>query len=617
MRLPRNFVLLILGALIGGILVATVLISVQWLLSGDKATTTQQITSNTGRIEPLGHADQFENGDTIRNGDYSKLVSEAWDFEGTIALYQALSRVDQEGLTKLLEQSKKIPSPNLRLDVQDAIFQRFAFLDPQEALGHVEEVDWQHRDAILARVFAEWSISNLDAATASADTLDNKQQMVALKSILQTRYDLSVSNRHDLVRSLETEELAAMLLNEYQTLEFPDNPEAAWNSLTSDGFDLLSQIELATSIAEQWMEQSGFEVLPRIMESIAGNPGYDIFLAGFIHNATLSNPQGLFDFALELDESIREDVLSRISYAWGQMDPFAAVQAVIASKRNAYYRSTSLRAILRQWAIANPQDIFNKRSLLPRYVQLESLGYALAEIAKSDPQQALRHLESLETEWVDISILSNSLVNGWSETDPYGALEWVTSNSDELGSRFRDMLSDVLLVLVQSNPQEALSIAQSHPASLSREGIEVRLIRELSYKDLNTAIALLPQVRDQARQSVYRNMSFTLCRQGQSKRAFGLARDLLESEREHYLESVFVYWARFDEESLFQEIESLPSQELKSLAAYHLISEIGDTPVLTKEQLDHAKSLLNEKELGRLKTSQDFEVTLQLLQRSD
>ncbi|MXW52843.1 MAG: hypothetical protein F4Z66_02435 [Gammaproteobacteria bacterium] len=96
MRLPRNFGLLILGALVGGILVATVLFSVQWLFPGDKTVTTKQITSNTGRIEQLGHADQFGNGDTIRNGDYSKLVSEAWDFEGTIALYQALSRVDQE-----------------------------------------------------------------------------------------------------------------------------------------------------------------------------------------------------------------------------------------------------------------------------------------------------------------------------------------------------------------------------------------------------------------------------------------------------------------------------------------------------------------------------------------
>lgn len=462
-------------------------------------------------------------------------------------------------------------------------------------------------------MFAEWSISNLDAATASADTLDNKQQMVALKSVLQTRYDLSVSNRHNLVRSLETEELAAMLLNEYQTLKLPDNPDAAWNSLTSDGFDLLSQIELATSIAEQWMEQSGFEVLPRIMESIAGNPGYDIFLAGFIHKATLSNPQGLFDFALELDESIREDVLSRISYAWGQMDPFAAVQAVIASKRNAYYRSASLRAILRQWAIASPQDIFNKRSLLPRYVQLESLGYALAEIAKSDPQQALRHLESLETEWVDISILLDSLVNGWAETDPHGALEWVTSNSNELGSKFRDMLSDVLLVLVQSNPQEALSIAQSHPASRRGDGIEITLIQELSRTDLNTAIDLLPQVRDETRQSVYRNMSFTLCLQGQSKRAFELARDLPESEQEHYLESVFRHWARFDEEGLFQEIENLPSEELKSLAAYHLISEIGDTPVLTKEQLDHAKSHLNDGGIERSRTRDALEGLLNRL----
>ncbi len=606
MRLPRNFGSLLVGALVGGILVATALITVQLLLLQDKPdTTSKQDTTRTAPIEQSSSGDQIAAAKAVVTGDYSNLLGEARNFEGNSALYQALLRADQEELRKLLEQSKNIPSPNQRLYIQSAIFQRFASLDPQEALRRVEDVNWQHRDVMLARIFAEWSISSLDAAVAALDDLDKNQQMVALESILQTRDDLSDTRRQDLARSFKAEELSARLMNESQILELRDDPEAAWNALTSDGFDLESQIDLASRIAEQWMEQDGLAVLSRVIGSITDNPGYDTFLARLISNVTASNPQGLFDVALGLDESIRSDVLSRISFAWSRMDPFAAAQAVIASNQNAYKR-VCLEIILLQWANTNPQEIFNKRSLLPRSVQLEGLGYALAEIAKTNPEQALQHLESLEAEWVNISTLSDSLVNGWAEADPHGALEWVTSNSEELGSRFRDLLSDVLLVLVHSNPQEALSIAQSHPESMRREGIEVRLIRELSRTDLDTAIDLLPQVREESLQSVYRNMSFTLCLQGQSKRALGLVRDLPESEKEYYMESVFGYWARFDEEDLFREIENLPSEELKSLAVYHLLAETGDYPVLTKEQLEHAKTLLNENDRNRLRASEQM-----------
>ena len=603
MRLPRNFGSLLVGALVGGVLVAATAVALSLFWPQDKSIATEQSVPGTPQVEQSSSGDQIALTKAVVTGDYSNLLGEARDFEGNIALYQALLRADQEELRKLLEQSKNIPSPNQRLYVQSAIFQRFASLDPQEALDRVDDVNWQHRDVMLARIFAEWSISDLDAAVASLGNLSRKRQIVALESILRTRDDLSDSHRQELAQNFGARELAVRLMNESQTLEHLHDPEAAWNALTSDSFDLISQYDLATSIAEQWMEQDGLEVLPRVIDSITDNPGIDIFLAGLIDSATTTNPLGLFEVALGLDESTREDVLSRIFYKWSRMDPFAAIQAVIASKQIAYKRITLL-SILSQWAKSNPQEMVNKRSLLPRYLQLDGLGYALREIAKSDPQQALQHLASLRAEWVDTSTLLDSLVNGWAEADPYGALGWVTSNSEELGSQFQDLLSDVLVELVQTNPQEALSVAHTQPLSVRGEGIEARLIRELSRTDLDTAIDLLPQVRDESRKSVYRNICITLGLQGQSKRALGLVRDLPESEQEYYMDGLFQIWAQKDEEGLFREIEHLSSKELKSLAAYHLLFEVGDIPVLTEEQLEHAETLLNESDTHRLQVSQ-------------
>lgn len=603
MRLPRNFGSLLVGALVGGIFVAAA-VAFSLLLSRDKSDSITQIAPYTPRDQQSSEDDPKGIRDIDGIGDYAELLSTARDFEGTSALYQALARIDRAEIRELLERSKKISSPKHRLYVQRAIFQRLASLNPQEALRLVEDVNWQHRDAILALVYAEWSISDLDAAVASIGKLDNKRRKVALESLLSTRDDLSDSHRRDIARSFGAEEFAARLMNESQTFESPEDPEAAWNALTSDGFDLVSQLDLATGIATQWMEQSGVEVLPRIMESLTGKLGSDILLEGLIDSATESDPQGLLDFALGLDGSRRVYVLNRISYVWSRSDPFAAVQAVIAS-RQIYDMRTNLQMILRQWARSNPQEMFDKHSLLPRDVQLEGLGYALTEIAKTDPDQALQLLDDLENEWDDTSTLAKDLVNGWAEEDPRAALEWITSNSSELGSGFLYMLSDILAKLVQSNPQEALSIALSQPLLPLGEGIEVRLIRELSYSDLDTAIDLLPLVREESRQSVYFHMSYTLARRGQSERALELAANLPESEQERYYNSVLSSWARHSSEGLFQEIEDLSTEELKSLAAYYLALFNGSTPVLTKEQLDHAKTFMKERELERLKQWQD------------
>ncbi len=604
MRLPRNFGSLLTGALVGGILVAAAAVALSWLLSRDKSDSITHGTPGTPRVQQSSEDEPKGTRDIDGIGDYTELLSAAPDFEGTRALYQALARINQAELTELLGRSKRISSPNHRLYVQKAIFQRLASLNPQEALRLVEDIDWQHRDAILVRVFAEWSISDLDAAVASIGRLDNKQQKVALESLLSTRDDLSDSHRQDLARSFDAAELAARLMNESQTFGSPEDPEAAWNALASDGFDLVSQLDLATGIATQWMEQSGFEVLPLVLESIAGKSGYHILLERLIDNATESDPQGLLDFALGLDGSHRVIVLGRITDVWGRKDPFAAVQAVIASEQDVQMR-LNLQIILRQWARSNPQEMFEKRSHLPRPVQLEGLGYALTEIAKKDPDQALQLLTNLKGEFDDTSPLSRSLVNGWAEEDPRAALEWVTSNSSELGSDFLYILSDVLAKLVQSNPQEAFSIAVSQPPLPYGEGIEERLIRELTRIDMDTAIALLPQVREESRPNAYGHMSYTLAGKGQSKRALELADDLPETEQERYYNSVLSSWARYSSEGLFQEIENLSTEELKSLAAYHLAISHGITPVLTTEQLDLAKTFMKERELERLKQWQD------------
>ena len=596
MRLFRHFGSLIIGAIAGGIVVAGAFVLFQLLATGEK-------TRTHTPFAPISSEDSITSSRESVKTDFSTLLNAAQDFETSSALYQSLAAADRADLLELIVQSKRIPSSRNRLTVQGAIFQRLAALDPNEAVRQVENVDLYYRNEVYSRIFAEWSLSNLEAAVASAGTLDRKLQKIALEAILQTRDDLSDSRRQEIAKSFSYGDLASRLINESQTLELVDDPEAAWNALVGDGFDLVSQIDLATDIAEQWIVTGGFEVLPQILESISGKSGYDILLERLIFNATESRPQEFLDFALGLDESRRGYVLSRISYIWSRTDPLTAAQAIAASKQDQSMR-IYLEMILRQWARSNPQEMFEKRGMFSRDVQLQALEYAIAEIGKTNPDIAIHQLNSLADEWDDTSTLARSLVNGWAEADPQAALEWVMSASEDFGPRYSSLLSDVLAKLVHIKPLEAFAIATAQPLLPYGDAIEARLIRELSRTDLVAAVEMLPQVRDEFRSSAYSFVAFALVSDAKVNRALELARSLPDSEQNEYLNHVIWNWARLEPEELFNAIGELPGEEAKSMAAYYLLRNHASTPVLSNEQLDHAKTFLNEEHLERIRNSQ-------------
>lgn len=223
--------------------------------------------------------------------------------------------------------------------------------------------------------------------------------------------------------------------------------------------------------------------------------------------------------------------------------------------------------------------------------------------ARENPEKAIRLLEKLQTEWDDTSTLSRSLVNGWAGVDPRAALEWVQGESVRLCPKFLDAIADVLVKFLQHDPEEAFAIALSHPPLPYGDAIEVRLIRELSRADLDTAVALLPQVRDEYRRNAYIYIAYALVDGGQANRALLLAQSLPEPEQSDYFNSVLWNWARTNSEELFKNIENLPNDEIKSLAAYSLVNFHSHTPVLTNEQIDRARTYLNEQHLERIRNT--------------
>lgn len=78
--------------------------------------------------------------------------------------------------------------------------------------------------------------------------------------------------------------------------------------------------------------------------------------------------------------------------------------------------------------------------------------------------------------------------------------------------------------------------------------------------------------------------------------ALELGEDLDETNQTSYYYRVMLEWSRANPKNLFETLENLPSDALKSLAADQLIRRNRTQPVLTVDQIEHARTFVSSDE---------------------
>ncbi len=595
-RLP---VQLLLGVAIGGVVTAAVFIGVSSLTNNEGGFSDDGL-STAMNGESLGATAGKESvgasplKGSIEEGPLATLLRNQSNFGLSLALHNTLAGADEKELLRLLEQSAAIEHVSRRQLVQGTIFRRYASLNPKGAIKQVSIMPRLQHGDLLGTVFGEWALTHLDDAVASAKNLGGFGKLAALRGILESRDDLSDSVRIEIGRQLGNERVAQNVVSQSNISEAIKEPALAWDMLIGD--DLLDTAQTGTliQVAEAWVEKDGMSVLGRINDTLTDWTSKTSVLSAVVHNLVQADAQGVFDFVRTMENDSHNTVIMNVVNAWARLDPEAALVAVEAVE-SGRLRTSLEHSIASAWGRSNPREVLDNLDLLPENARDAAMSSALTALAQTSPEEAANLMAGMDGGEYQL-MTAFQVMSVWANKDPIAALEW-TLNNPEIEDWRASLLPSILFQVASRNPQRAFDIALQQPIGENQIGLEAQVIANIASADLEQALALLSQVRE-GPTLVYalNSVGSALVRNGEVDEAWMLAQRVSESQRDAYYQSVVSAWALHDATELYESIDSLPSDEIKSFAASRLVSFNSWSRNLDDDQINHAKSYLNERD---------------------
>ena len=422
----KKFAQLYLGIGVGA--VATIAIFVGFFTFGNEgkgnsdSVSDIQNSNNGNRTQSASTPNQ--NSKILDIADLDEFDSE---FARNHALHELLVNAKKPQLLQFIEQSQEISSQSRRNATQRAVFQRFAALNPRDALKNLEKLAANRHDDLTSTIYGEWALGELDTAIAHALSNTSTNRQAAMRGILTARDDLSETIRRGIAKQFGEEQFAAELAwSSEDSLSF-DDPSAAWNQLVNDNHDDVSQTGLLIRIAEKWYSQNGLASLDEIAQSLSDRVVREAVMGSIIYRAMQEDPHATLDQALSLSGNQSQWILRNIARHWARMDPENALLAVasVASTRN---RALLQETVVRTWANHDPYTVLDTLELLPdnlRTMGEEQSQYAIARIA---PEDAVRFLTQQSTSKQEVMGLALEIAAHWPVQDPTAAIEWALSD---------------------------------------------------------------------------------------------------------------------------------------------------------------------------------------------
>lgn len=615
MKIPRSqgtfFSLLGLAFLLG-IGAASV---VHWLLmaptsndrladDGVQSRPVQSESDAYEQLEPREVSDDSPSPNPIPNNlDDVEQIKSA--FERSVTLRNLLAKSDEDKVAKLFEQTLDAPRNSLRNGMQMAVVQRLAQLNPKRALRLLGEMDSQfYPGQYVDSVYQEWAQTNLDDAVAHARTLDNDWKYSAVNAIVYARKDLSDEVLKSIARDLGNEEIAITAITERKIDDAIEDPEKAWNELVLEVQDNRHHMWSISRVASAWVEKSGLTVLDQIEQSLTNSEVRRYVMSSVIGTAARTDPAGAFKFSLSLENDPHNSIIRSVAMTWAMSDPRSALVAVSEVEKRTL-RSELEQNVVGNWASNKPHEVLDQIDALPEHVQSTATSRAIGQVAQESPEEAIGLVLGLELGDTRTAA-AQSVVGTWWYYDSEDALDWILNEPAIVDIR-PQLLSGIMYGLVSSDPERAMSVALSLPieegenGSWMGMGLEMQVISQLAYSDLDKAIELLPRVRKgPTRLHAYRMVSGALIREGEIDEAFNMAQQFPESEQSEFYGSIASAWASSDPEGMLNSMNRLPTKEAKSRGAMVLISYNRYEKTLTDEQIETARKYLTDEDAKAL-----------------
>ena len=601
-RVPTQ---LLLGIAIGGVATAVVIVGVS-SLTRDKSSSLDNgpsIAKNGETVDVFSNADSvdtFQTNGSSDEGYLADLLSYQSNFHLSLNLHKELENTNEEQLQSLLEESQSMEQNSRKQLVQQAIFRRYASLDPRRAVKQVSRMPGIQQADLLATVFGEWALSHLDDAVAGAKQLDGLRRVAALRGILESRDDLSDALRIGIGRQLGNELVAQNILTQSNISDAIKDPETAWDTLIGDDVLDTAQTGRFIQIAEAWIVKDGMSVLARINDTLTDKTSKTSVLTTVIHKLVQADARAVFDFARTVENDARNSLIVNVVNAWARLDPEAALAAVQSVE------SKSLRTLLEHriaasWGSTSPREVLENLDLLPESAQDSAKSSAIASLAQIAPEEAANLMAGMDGSQQRL-MTAFQVLSEWANSDPLAALEW-TLNNPEVEDLQTTLLPSILYQVASKDPQIAFDIARQQPLGENGVGLEGQVLSNIALMDIDKALALLAQVREGPTLSyAVSSVGRALLRIDDVDEAWGLAQQLPESQRLDYYQTIVDSWAASDGTELYESIDSLPSDEIKSYAALMLISFNKWSRYLDKDEVNEVRTYLNEQDTEKVET---------------
>ena len=500
--------------------------------------------------------------------DLNDLAHFTSDFERSAALRSMLQSADESHVLLLLDQSKSIANVGRRLATQVEIFRRLAISNPKEATALTKNFAWTHRRVLIEAIFREWAVFDVDAAIAHARELDGSHESIALETILRTRDDWTESQLLRLAREFGHESIAADILEYSHVALAATDPEKAWKAILDDGRADDLQVQSLISILQLWIARDGSDVLSKLGDWTSNVSDPSKVLSPAFKQLAESHPEHTFDLAKSLDERHRESVMMSVIEIWAQSDPVAVLSSLSEIESSAL-RGRLQRTLIRSWARVDPRELLRNISIFTDEERYDVQGSALYWLARESSDEAIGMLQKIPN---GIQRFGSVVVSGWSETDPRSAQDWILAQGRE---HWRTLLPSTLRYLVSEDAELAFETTLGVPITDGAPGLELFVIEVLARVDVDQAVAMLPRVRDESRtrELALQSVANALVLQNNPRLAVEIGQEIPESLRHKYFRNLFSRWSDTDKMGLFESLNSLPTDELKSLAAKELLSD--------------------------------------------
>ena len=537
--------------------------------------------------------------ETVPPTDLKSLASFTNDYAREVALRTLLSSSDRQRVVSLLEQANAIRPDERRITTQIEIFRRFAVIDPVEAMKHTVDIAWNRRLSIVNAIFLEWATTDVDAAIAHAKTLSTSEQRTALVAILRIRDDFSVDRIQELALEFGYESIGGDVLEQIQVDRAFNDPQSAWNALLEDARPDNLQISSLATILELWVAREGFDVVFEAMESISQMDSPTGILEPILTPIAQDDPRQALELINQFSENARNAAAYIVVDEWAKSDPVEAFETLSESDFSpTYVKESLMRNIGYAWAENAPYEAFQNLpqyfagfSLQPHNPHLQWMrGNALKQIFRKSPEDAVDLLNDVPN---GVEEFGGNLVEEWASSDARSALNWIGLQEESLRPA---LLQSVMPVLVENDPDLALSTALNQPIAEGQLGLEFEVIRTLARTDVHRATEMLPQVRDHedTMKRSYTVIGRALANKHESSTAIELGSEIPESFQDEYFREIIdaIYYT--DQVALYESLDSLPKPKYQREAAQYLIWNTGlggdSHRYFTDEQLEKIRT---------------------------